>query len=115
MSDTEVDELGPVDYVVVEFPADKADFSGEMATALSSLIDRDVVRVLDLILLNKELDGSVEGFESHDFGHGDLSGLGNTRVEHQRVNAPLLVDSGNRHQFAVGSAKPRLPSICCQQ
>jgi hypothetical protein len=75
MSDTEVDELGPVDYVVVEFPAGKADFSGEMAAELSALIDRDVVRVLDLILLKKELDGSVEGFESHDFGDGDLSGL----------------------------------------
>ena len=75
MSDTEVGELGPVDYVVVEFPADKADFSGEMATALSSLIDRDVVRVLDLILLKKELEGWVVGFESHDFGVGDLCGL----------------------------------------
>jgi hypothetical protein len=75
MSDTEVDELGPVDYVVVEFPAGKADFSGEMAAELSALIDRDVVRVLDLILLKKELDGSVEGFETHDFGDGDLSGL----------------------------------------
>jgi hypothetical protein len=31
MTDEEVDELGPVDYVVVEFPADKANFSGEMA------------------------------------------------------------------------------------
>jgi Family of unknown function (DUF6325) len=75
MSDTDVDELGPVDYVVVEFPADKADFSGEMATELSALIDRDVVRVLDLILLKKEMDGTVEGFESHDFGDTDLSGL----------------------------------------
>jgi hypothetical protein len=75
MSDTEVDELGPVDYVVVEFPADKADFSGEMATELAALVDRDTVRVLDLILLKKELDGSVEGFESHDFGDGDLSAL----------------------------------------
>jgi hypothetical protein len=75
MSDNDVDELGPVDYVVVEFPADKADFSGAMAAELSSLIDRDVVRVLDLILLKKELDGSVEGFESHDFGDTDLSGL----------------------------------------
>lgn len=75
MSDNDVDELGPVDYVVVEFPADKADFSGEMAAELSSLIDRDMVRVLDLILLKKELDGSVEGFESHDFGDTDLSGL----------------------------------------
>jgi Family of unknown function (DUF6325) len=75
MSDSDVDELGPVDYVVVEFPADKADFSGEMATELSALVDSDVVRVLDLILLKKELDGSVEGFESHDFGDTDLSGL----------------------------------------
>jgi hypothetical protein len=75
MSDNDVDELGPVDYVVVEFPADKADFSGAMAAELSSLIDRDVVRVLDLIMLKKELDGSVEGFESHDFGDTDLSGL----------------------------------------
>jgi hypothetical protein len=75
MSDTEVDELGPVDYVVVEFPADKADFSGEMAAQLSALVERDTIRVLDLIMLKKELDGSVEGFESHDFGDGDLSAL----------------------------------------
>jgi Family of unknown function (DUF6325) len=73
--DSDVDELGPVDYVVVEFPADKADFSGAMATELSALIDRDVVRVLDLVLLKKEMDGTVEGFESHDFGDTDLSGL----------------------------------------
>ncbi len=81
MSDNDVDELGPVDYVVVEFPADKADFSGEMAKELSALIDRDVVRVLDLILLKKELDGSVEGFEAHDFGDTDLSGLRGLETE----------------------------------
>ena len=81
MSDNDVDELGPVDYLVVEFPADKADFSGEMAKELSALIDRDVVRVLDLILLKKELDGSVEGFEAHDFGDTDLSGLRGLETE----------------------------------
>jgi len=59
--DTDVDELGPVDYVVVEFPADKANFSGEMAAELSDLIERDLVRVLDLLFLKKNLDGSVEG------------------------------------------------------
>ena len=75
MNDTELDELGPVDYLVVEFPADQADFSGQMATELSTLVDRDLVRVLDLILLRKELDGSVEGFETHDFGDTDLGGL----------------------------------------
>jgi hypothetical protein len=75
MDETEVDEMGPVDYVVVEFPAGKADFSGEMAAELSALLNRGTVRVLDLILLKKELDGSVEGFESHDFGDVDLGGL----------------------------------------
>ena len=81
MNDSDVDELGPVDFVVVEFPADQADFSGQMAAELSKLIDSDVIRVLDLILLKKELDGSVEGFESHDFGDVDVGGLRELETE----------------------------------
>jgi Family of unknown function (DUF6325) len=72
MNDEDVNELGPVDYVVVEFPADKANFSGEMAAELRSLIDSGTVRLLDLMFLRKNLDGSVEGFESHDFGDVEL-------------------------------------------
>ena len=75
MTDAEVDELGPVDYLVVEFPADKADFSGAMAAELSALVGRGLVRVLDLLILKKNDDGSVEGFESHDFGDDELGEL----------------------------------------
>ena len=75
MNDSDVDELGPVDYLVVEFPADKANFSGEMASELTALVDRGVVRVLDLLFLKKHDDGSVEGFESHDFGDDELAEL----------------------------------------
>ena len=75
MTDEEVDELGPVDYLVVEFPADKANFSGEMAAELSALVGRGLVRVLDLMILKKNDDGSVEGFESHDFGDDELGEL----------------------------------------
>ncbi len=75
MSDTDVDELGPVDYMVVEFPADKADFSGAMAAELFALIERDVIRVLDILILKKDLDGTVEGFEAHDFGDSNLAEL----------------------------------------
>jgi hypothetical protein len=81
MDDGDVDELGPVDYVVVEFPADKANFSGEAAAALTALVDRGVVRVLDLLILKKELDGSVEGFESHEFGDDGLSALRELETE----------------------------------
>ncbi len=75
MNDAAVDELGPVDYLVVEFPANQADFSDAMAAELSALVGRGVVRVLDLLILKKDLDGSVEGFESHDFGDTDLAEL----------------------------------------
>ena len=75
MTDEPVDELGPVDYLVVEFPAEKANFSGEIAAELSALVDRDLVNVLDLLFLKKDLDGAVEGFESHEFGDDELGEL----------------------------------------
>jgi hypothetical protein len=75
MHDNDVDELGPVDYVVVEFPADQANFSGEMAAELGALVKSGAVRVLDLLFLIKKADGSVEGFESHDFGDDELGEL----------------------------------------
>ncbi len=65
--------LGPVDYLVVEFPADKANFSGEMATELASLVERGLVRVLDLVLLVKKDDGSVEAAE---LSHTDAATVG---------------------------------------
>ena len=66
MSDSELDVLGPVDYLVVEFPADKADFSGEMAAELTALVDRGLVRVLDLLIMRKDADGSVEAVELNE-------------------------------------------------
>lgn len=71
----DIDELGPVDYLVVEFPADRGHFTGEMATELEALVNRGQVRVLDLLFLKKEADGTVEGFESHDFGDDELGEL----------------------------------------
>jgi hypothetical protein len=77
MEGSNLDVLGPVDYLVVEFPADKANFSGEMAAELTSLVDRGLVRVLDLLLLRKESDGSVAVDEVHEV---DSSNLGQLRA-----------------------------------
>jgi galactose-1-phosphate uridylyltransferase len=93
MADEDVDELGPVDYLVVEFKAEDANFSGEMAAELSALIERGVVRVLDLMILKKELDGSVEGFESHDFGNGQFSELRELETEMAMLLAEEDVES----------------------
>jgi len=93
LTDSDVDELGPVDYIVVEFPADKANFSGEMASELSALVKRGVVRVLDLLFLKKELDGSVDGFESHEFSDDELGELRAAETELAMLLAEEDVES----------------------
>ena len=67
MSDVEMDALGPVDYLILEFPAGKANFSGEMAAALTSLVDSGTIRLLDLMILTKGDDGAIDAFEIDDF------------------------------------------------
>ena len=75
MEGNNLDVLGPVDYLVVEFPADKANFSGEMAAELTALVDRGLVRVLDLVIMSKDLDGAVAVDEVHEVDQSDLGQL----------------------------------------
>ena len=67
MNDNVIEELGPVDYLVVEFPAGKADFSGAMAEKLKALVEGGIVRVLDLLIITKDEDGTVDAFELEEF------------------------------------------------
>jgi Family of unknown function (DUF6325) len=73
MGVSEVDELGPVDYLVVEFPAGRSNFSGEMAAELAALVESGTIRVLDLLILHKADDGSVEAFEFDDLDEADVA------------------------------------------
>jgi hypothetical protein len=89
MAEINLDELGPVDYLVVRFPQDKANFSGEMATQLKALIDSKTIRVLDLVILTKAADGSIDAAELRDV---DDSELGELR-ELERNLAVLLAEN----------------------
>ena len=74
MDDVEtVDELGPVDWIVVEFPGSK--FKGEIAPALDDLVERDLIRVLDLLVLKKDADGELEAFEMSELDDSELGEL----------------------------------------
>ena len=66
MTDTNIDELGPVDYLVVEFPAGASHFDGEMAAELAKLVDAGIIRILDLLILVKDQDGNIDGLEIED-------------------------------------------------
>ena len=66
MTDSSLDDLGPVDYVVVEFPAGASNFTGEMTAELLALVDSGIIRVIDILILTKNEDGSVEATELSD-------------------------------------------------
>jgi|SRR5664279_684509 uncharacterized membrane protein len=68
-----LDELGPVDYVVVEFPAGQSNFTGEMVEELLALVDSGTIRLIDALILTKDADGAVEAMELSDVG--DLGAL----------------------------------------
>jgi Family of unknown function (DUF6325) len=63
---TDLDSLGPVDYIVVEFPSGKSNFTGEMAEELLALVDSGTIRVIDVLILTKNEDGSVDAMELSD-------------------------------------------------
>lgn len=65
MSDTDL-ELGPIDYLVVEFPGNH--MTGEGMPHLVDLVDRGIIRILDLVFIRKDEDGSVSGLSLHDLG-----------------------------------------------
>jgi hypothetical protein len=69
MSDDDI-ELGPIDYLVVEWPADRQP-DGSAFPHLVDLVDRGLIRVLDLAFVHKEMDGSVVGINIGDL---DLDG-----------------------------------------
>jgi hypothetical protein len=76
MTERTLDELGPVDYVVVEFPAGASNFTGEMAKELLALIDSETIRLIDVLILVKDEDGTVDAMELSDIGElGELQAL----------------------------------------
>jgi hypothetical protein len=59
------EELGPIDIVVIGFPAD-APMTGDAVPLLLDLVERGIVRVLDVLFVTKEGDGAVSGFKASD-------------------------------------------------
>jgi hypothetical protein len=100
MTEESLDELGPVDYVIVEFPAGAANFTGEMARELVALVDKGTIRVIDLIILVKNDDGSIDAMELEDVGDlGELrtleAELAELLAEEDVMNLAAAMDPGS--------------------
>jgi hypothetical protein len=80
----DVDQLGPVDWLVVEFPGKQP--TGQIAPHLVDLVDRGLIRILDLLVMQKETDGTLDFAELSDI---DTSELGELRISEADLAAVL--------------------------
>ena len=97
---TDRDELGPIDYLVVEFPGNK--MTGEGMPILLDLVDRGIIRILDLIFIRKDEDGSVRAVQASDFdGDGQLDvavfeGASSGLLDEDDIgDAATVIEAGN--------------------
>ncbi len=100
MTDRSLDELGPVDYLIVEFPAGQQNFTGEGADELLRLHDAGTIRIMDVLILSKNDDGSVEAMELSDLPElGELTRLeaqlAQTLAEEDVENLAAAMDPGS--------------------
>jgi hypothetical protein len=58
VSTEQLQEMGPVDYMVLEWDGDRP-VTGEVMPLLLDLVDRGLIRILDLAFMRKDADGSV--------------------------------------------------------
>lgn len=86
MTNTPLDALGPVDYVIVEFPEGHQHFTGEMVEEILKLAEAGIIRIVDVLILVKDEDGSVDAMELADVD--DLGPL----VELEAELAELLAE-----------------------
>ena len=62
MSEEQLEEMGPIDYIVMEWPGDTP-VTGEAMVELLDLVDRGLIRILDLAFMHKAADGSVSAID----------------------------------------------------
>ena len=84
MSEQQLDELGPIDYVVLEWKGDVPD-AGEVQPLLLDLVDRGIIRILDIAFLTKAEDGSVTAIDI-----GDLKQVAAAFAEFEGASSGLL-------------------------
>jgi uncharacterized membrane protein len=68
VSEPELDEMGPIDYIVLEWPTEPS--GDEVVPLLVDLVDRGIIRILDIAFVSKGDDGTVAALEINDLGPG---------------------------------------------
>ncbi|GAA3867888.1 hypothetical protein GCM10022381_09180 [Leifsonia kafniensis] len=100
MTETSLDELGPVDFLIVEFPEGESNFTGEIADELVRLVDAGTIRVIDILILAKDDEGVIEAMELSDIPelgalHTIEAELAELLAEEDVVNLAAAMEPGS--------------------
>jgi hypothetical protein len=85
--EAQTEEIGPIDIVVIAYPAD-APMTGEAVPIMMDLVERGIIRVLDVLFVMQNADGTFSGFEAKDLG---AKGVG-AFTEFEGASSGLLGD-----------------------
>ncbi len=69
----DIREFGPIDYAIFEFPGSR--FNGAIAPNIVDLVDRGLIRILDLVFVKKDEGGSLEILELSDMDSDEIGGI----------------------------------------
>lgn len=75
--------LGPIDFIALEFPGNK--FNGEILTNLFDLVDKEIIRIYDLVVVLKEQDGSVVVRELQELDPQNVTVLNPLKAESSQM------------------------------
>lgn len=71
--------VGPVEYIVIEFPGNQ--FRGEIMAALKDLVAKGTVRIIDLVVIHKDVDGNVQWLEASELSGEEARVFSGLQVE----------------------------------
>lgn len=101
-----LDELGPVDWIVVEFPGSR--FDGTIMPTLTDLVDRGIIRLLDLLMIRKDAEGEFEAFEITELEDSEIgrvreleTAMANLLSEEDVVSVAAAVEPGSTAALLV--------------
>lgn len=114
MAATDTDQLGPIDYTVIEFPGSQ--FNGTVIPALNDLIAAGLVRILDVAFVARTDDGDVVVAELEDLGDlGPLAGLAgflsDLLAEEDLMEVAAEMEPGNSAALLIWENRWAVPFI----
>src|SRR3954452_13310702 len=88
----ETTEIGPVDVVVIGFAPD-APMTGDAIPIFIDLVERGIIRVLDVMFVTKSPDGTFAGFDATDLSDKGVGGF----AEFEGASSGMLGDDDLKH------------------